>query len=94
VHTSKLRCGVLGGIEHAQGSSKAKLYARERDGAFGALGKDTDALVSVQREGLVVGGAAGWAVLLALSLTKARFTGRDSMKFDREEVMICSVVKG
>jgi hypothetical protein len=38
-----------------------------------------------------VGGAAGWAALLALSLTKARFNGRDSMKSDREEVIICSV---
>jgi hypothetical protein len=80
-------------MEHAQGSSKTNVYARERDGALGALGKDTDALVSVQRQGLAVGGAAGLAVLLALSLTKARFTGRDSMKFDREEVMICSVVE-
>jgi hypothetical protein len=56
------------------------------------LGKDTDALVSFQREGLVVGGAAGWDALLALSLTKARFTGRDSMKLDREEEVMIAVL--
>jgi hypothetical protein len=51
------------------------------------LGEDADALVSLQRQalGLSAGGAVGWDALLALSLTSARFTGRDSMKEDREE---------
>jgi hypothetical protein len=54
------------------------------------LGEDADALVSLQRQnltGLPAGGAADWNTHLALSLTKARFTGRDSMKLDKEEVM-------
>jgi hypothetical protein len=41
-----------------------------------------------------VGGAAGWDILLALSLTKERFAGRDSMKVDREEgsmIAVCVV---
>jgi hypothetical protein len=68
-----LRGAFLGGIEHENGSF-------------------AEALVSPQREalaGLAVAGAAGLDALLALSLTKARFVGRDSMKLDRaEEVMI------
>lgn len=88
IDTSALRCGTLGDMEHAQGSSKTKLLSRERDGALGNLGKDTETLVSFQREGLVVGGAGGLDALLALSLNNARFTGRDSMKLDKEEVMI------
>jgi hypothetical protein len=63
-----------------------KTVARWREGA---LGEDADALVSLQRlvalAGLTVGGAASWDALLALSLTKVRFTGRDSIKLDREE---------
>jgi hypothetical protein len=60
---------------------------------LGAFGKDTDALVSFQREGLVVGDAAGRAALLALSLTKTKFTGRDSMKFDREEEVMIVILQ-
>jgi hypothetical protein len=38
-------------------------------------------------------GAAGWDALLALSVTKARFAGRDSKKLDRaEEVMIAEKI--
>jgi hypothetical protein len=73
-------------MELAEGSSQTQLRARGRKGA---LGEDTDALVSLQRQaaltGLAAGGVAGWDALLALSLTKARFTGIDSMKLDREE---------
>jgi hypothetical protein len=77
--------GALGAVELAEGSSQTQLHARGREGA---LGEDADALVSLQRQaltGLVTGGAAGWDAVLALSLTKARFTGMDSMKLDREE---------
>jgi hypothetical protein len=61
------------------------------------LGEDADALVSLlQRQalltGLSTGGAAAWDALLALSLTKARFTGRDSMKVAREEEDMVVVV--
>jgi hypothetical protein len=59
------------------------------------LSEETDALVSLQRlafAGLATGGAIGWHALLALSLTKARFTGRDSMKLDREEDDMIAVV--
>jgi hypothetical protein len=51
-----------------------------------------EASVSPQREALAcftAGGAAGWHALLALSLTKARFVGKESIKLDRaEEVMV------
>jgi hypothetical protein len=90
VDTSTLRCGALGGIEHAQGLSTTILYNRVRDGALGAFGED----VSIQREGLVVGGAADWAALpLALSLIKTKFTGRDSMKLDREEEVMIAILQ-
>jgi hypothetical protein len=78
--------GALGAMEIAEGSSETHLHARA--GRDGALGEYTDALVSLQRlalAGLATGGAAGWDALLALSLTKVRFTGIDSMKVDREE---------
>lgn len=86
--------GAFGGTEHTQCSSTTKLYARVRDGALGALGADTDAFVSFQREGLGAGaGAAGWATLLALSQTKTQFTGRDSMKLDREEEVMITILQ-
>jgi hypothetical protein len=47
-----------------------------------------DALVSLQRQALTgfsAGGVAGWDAVLALSLTTARFIGRDSMKLDSVE---------
>jgi hypothetical protein len=53
------------------------------------LGEETEALLSLQREalaGLAAAGAAGRELLLALSLTKARFEGKDSIKL--EEVMV------
>jgi hypothetical protein len=77
--------GALGAMELAEGSSETQLHARA--GRDGALAEDTDALVSLQRLALtgLAEGAAGWDGLLALSLTKTRLTGRDSMKLDREE---------
>jgi hypothetical protein len=77
--------GALGGDEDTGGSSQIGLLARR--GCEGALGKDADTLVSLQRQALSLsaGGAEAWDALLALSLTKARFTGRDSMKVEREE---------
>jgi hypothetical protein len=84
---------TLGGIEHAEGSSQTKLHARK--GRVGAWGEDTDALVSLQRQalaGLPVEGAAGWDALFALSLTKARFAGRDSIKLDREQEVMIAVL--
>jgi hypothetical protein len=80
--------GTSGAMEHAEseGSSQSILQARGREGN---LGEDADALVSLQRQaltGLTAGGVVvGWDVLLALSLTKERFTGRDIMKVDSEE---------
>jgi hypothetical protein len=54
------------------------------------LGEETGALFSLQREDfltrLAAAGAAGRELLLALSLTKARFEGKDSIKL--EEVMV------
>jgi hypothetical protein len=79
-------------MEHTEVSSQTKLHDRRRGGAFG---EDTDTLVSLQRQaltGLTVGAAAGWDALLALSLTNARFTGRDSMKLDREEQDMIAVL--
>jgi hypothetical protein len=76
----------------AEGSSQTQLHARGREGAFG---EDTDALVSIHRlafAGLAAEGAAGWDALLALSQTKARFTGRDSMKSDREQEAMIAVL--
>jgi hypothetical protein len=60
----------------------------------GILGEDTDALVSFQRPALarLAGGAEGWDAILALSLIKARFTGRDSIKLDREEELMVAVL--
>lgn len=62
----------------------------------GRCGEDTDAFVPLQRQVLVAGlpaggGGAGWDTLLALSVTKARFTGRDSMKLDNEEEVMITV---
>jgi hypothetical protein len=86
--------GALGGIEHAEDSFPKVLCARRHDGA---LGKDAEALVSPQREaltGFAAGGAAGWHALIALSLAKARFVGKESIKLDRaEEVMVAGGVK-
>jgi hypothetical protein len=72
-------------------SFPAVLCARGREGALGEE-TDTEASLSLQREalaGLAAGGAAGLEVLMALSLTKVRFAGKESIiKFDRaEEVM-------
>jgi hypothetical protein len=70
-----------------------KLHSREREGI---LGKDTDALVSLQRQALArlqAGNAGGWDAILALSLVKERFTGRDSIKLDREEELMIAVLK-
>jgi hypothetical protein len=84
----------LGATEHAEGSSQIKVHDRRREGA---LGEHTGTLVSLQRQALAgfltVGGAAGWDALLALSLTNARFTGRDSMKLDREEQDMIAVLQ-
>jgi hypothetical protein len=73
--------------EHAEGSSQKRIRDRGREGA---LGEDADALVSLQRQSLdslPIGGEAGWNTILALSQTRERFVGRDSMKMDKEEVM-------
>jgi hypothetical protein len=83
----------LGGVEHDVGSSQTKLHARGREGI---LAKDTDAFVSLQRQALaslLTGGAAGWDALLALSLTKTSFAGRDSIKSDRKEDDMIKVLK-
>jgi hypothetical protein len=56
-----------------------------------ALGEEAQALVSSQREAfivLAVAGAAGWDTALALSVTKARFIGKDSIKLDRAEAEV------
>jgi hypothetical protein len=84
--TGVLRRGTLGGIAQEDRSSQTVLRARRREGA---LGEETEALLSLQREalaGLAAAGAAGRELLLALSLTKARFEGKDSIKL--EEVMV------
>jgi hypothetical protein len=83
--------GALWGISHEDRSFPAVLCARGREGALGEE-TDTEASLSLQREaltGLAAGGAAGLEVLMALSLTKVRFAGKESIiKFDRaEEVM-------
>jgi hypothetical protein len=87
---------ALGGVEHDVSSSQTKLHARGREGILlGALGKDTDALVSLQRQALAsltAGSAAGWDALLALSLTKTRFAGRDSIKSDRKKDVMIKVL--
>jgi hypothetical protein len=83
----------LDDIEHTEGSSLTKLHSREREGI---LGKDTDALVSLQRQALTrlqAGAAVGWDAILALSLIKERFTGRDSIKLDREEELMNAVLQ-
>ncbi len=85
--------GALDDIEHTEGSSLTKLHSREREGI---LGKDTDALVSLQRQALTrlqAGAAVGWDAILALSLIKERFTGRDSIKLDREEELMNAVLQ-
>jgi hypothetical protein len=88
---------VSGGVEHDESSSQTKLHARGREGILlGAWGKDTDALVSLQRQALaslLAGGAAGWDALLALSLTKTRFAGRDSIKSDKKKDVMIKVLK-
>jgi hypothetical protein len=85
--TGAFRWGALGGISHEDRSFRTELSACRREGA---LGEETGALFSLQREDfltrLAAAGAAGRELLLALSLTKARFAGKDSIKL--EEVMV------
>jgi hypothetical protein len=42
---------------------------------------------------LQAGAAVGWDAILALSLIKERFTGRDSIKLDREEELMNAVLQ-
>jgi hypothetical protein len=90
--TGALRRGALGGIAHEDRSSQTVLCASRRGGA---LGEETGALLSLQREaltGLAAAGAGGRELLLALSLAKARFEGNDSIiKLDRAEEVMATV---
>jgi hypothetical protein len=79
--------GATEGTEHAEGSFQTLLRDRRQ---AGALGGDADALVSPQREDVLTGistagGTAGRHALLALSLVKVRFAGKESIKLDRGE---------
>jgi hypothetical protein len=77
--------GGAGGGASCRGTAQlCQHISHTRGRREGALGRDTEVLISLQRQpaltDLSAGGAAGRDALLALSLTKARFAGRDSMK--------------
>jgi hypothetical protein len=94
-HQRGWRLEALRGIELEDGSFQTVWGDRSLfEGALG--GEEAEALVSPQREaltGLAAAGAAGWDALLALSVTKARFVGKDSIKLNKAEEVMIAVYK-